>query len=415
VPLSVIRAASITNTNASTVWTTNTNGWATVASYPWSSANGSNNTAVFTNASATVTVTNSGVWLGGIIFTNSAAATLTLGGGTLNFTGTAASISLPSSNTLLSITSSVLASNASVNTATLAGAGTVSFSGTNKFQTVSVNTGTFQIASGSTTFLNDGMYYGNPSGLIRLAGGTLTCSSGSWHRNNWMISGGLLTSPTRFTLSSVAGQWLLMTGGTLQANGTYGLRIASDSGYGFSGGSAASLTNSGGTIQASSMTLGGFTTTGAGGTVTLSSGTITVSGDVGLQSASNKGSTNLLILGGGKLSISGTLSGQTNTGALQAVLWTGGVLSPSVVNMTNLSPSTNPYTNGTLSNGGGIFAPGDAGYAGLSTIYGNYAQGTGTLQIEAAGTNPATSFQHALGAYHDRVVVSGSAALGGSL
>jgi hypothetical protein len=213
----------------------------------------------------------------------------------------------------------------------------------------------------------------------------------------------------------MAGQWLLMTGGTLQANGTYGLRVASDSGYGFSGGVAASLTNAGGTIQASSLTLGGFTTAGAGGTVTLSSGTLTIAGDVGLQSATNKGSTNLLILGGGKLSVSGTLQGQTNAGALQAVLWNGGVLAPSVVNMTNLSSSTNPYLNGTLSNGGGTFAPGDTGSPGLATVYGNYAQGSGTLQIEAAGTTPATSFQHASGSYHDRLTVSGTATLGGAL
>ena len=414
-PLSGIRAASITNSNAATVWTTNADGWATATSYPWSSTNGSNNTAVFTNASATVTVTNTGVWLGGITFSNAASATLTIGGGTLSFAGTASTLSLPTTNTLLSVSSPVLASNASGNTVTLSGSGTVSFSGTNKFQTVSVNSGTFQISSGSTTFLNDGMYYGNPAGLIRLSAGTLTCTNGSWHRNNWTISGGLLTSPTRFTLSSMAGQWLLMTGGTLQANGTYGLRVASDSGYGFSGGVAASLTNAGGTIQASSLTLGGFTTAGAGGTVTLSSGTLTVAGDVGLQSATNKASTNLIVLGGGKLSISGALQGQTNSGALQAVLWNGGVLAPSVVNMTNLSSSTNPYLNGTLSNGGGTFAPGDTGSPGLATVYGNYAQGSGTLQIEAAGTTPATSFQHASGSYHDRLTVSGTATLGGAL
>jgi autotransporter-associated beta strand protein len=414
-PLSVIRAAAITNSNPATVWTTNTNGWATVSSFPWSKVNGSNNTAVFTNTTATVTVTNTGVWLGGITFSNAAAATLTLGGGTLNFAGTASTLSLPTTNSLLSVGVPVLASNASGNTVTLAGSGTVSFTGTNKFQTVSVNSGTFQIASGNSTFLNDGMYYGNPAGLIRLSAGTLTCSNGSWHRNNWMISGGLLTSTTRFTLSSVAGQWMLMTGGTLQANGTFGLRIASDQGYGFTGGSAASLTNEGGTIQASSLTLGGFTTAGAGGTVTLSSGTMTVSGDVGLQSAANKASTNLLILSGGRFSCSGTLKGQTNAGALQAILWNGGVMAPSVVNMTNLSSSTNPYVNGTLSNGGGTFAPGDKASPGLATVYGNYAQGSGTLEIEAAGTTPATSFQHATGTYHDRLTVSGTATLGGAL
>ena len=410
-----IRAASITNTNAGVVWTTNTNGWAVTGSNPWSSLNGVTNTAVFTNASATVTATNTGVWLGGITFTNSAAATLTLGGGTLNFSGTSASISLLSSNSLLSITAPVLASNASGNTMTVSGAGTVSFSGTNRFQTVSVNTGTFQIAAGNTTFLNEGTFYGNPAGLIRLAGGTLTCSAGASQRNNWMITGGVLASSNRFSVSAASGQWLLMTGGTLQANGTLGLRVASDGGYGSSGGSAASLTNAGGMIRASSMTLGGFTTAGAGGTVTLSSGTITFSGDVGLQSAANRGSTNLLILSGGRFSCSGTLQGQTNAGALQAILWNGGAMAPSVVNMTNLSSSTNPYTNGTLSNGGGTFAPGDAAFAGLSTIYGNYAQGAGTLQIELGGTNPASAFQHQSGAFHDRLVVSGAASLAGTL
>jgi len=87
-------AATSTNTNSALPWNTTSSGWTGVTGNAWDITNGQTNTAVFTNASGSITVTNSGIWFNGINYAPAAASSFTILGGTLNLSGSTPTINV---------------------------------------------------------------------------------------------------------------------------------------------------------------------------------------------------------------------------------------------------------------------------------------------------------------------------------
>ena len=122
---------------------------------------------------------------------------------------------------------------------------------------------------------------------------------------------------------------------------------------------------------------------------------------------------------GGKLLVANTLSGAQGTGARQAFVWTGGILAMGTYTAANLTSGTGiavSATSNTLTNSGGVLAPGDIGTPGKTVITGNYTvkSPNASLAIELSGTTPASVFQDT-NAKYDNVSISGTATLGGAL
>ena len=96
--------------------------------------------------------------------------------------------------------------------------------------------------------------------------------------------------------------------------------------------------------------------------------------------------------------------GDQGTGAKQAFVWTGGQLSVYnyvATNLTSVSGAAYAGNVGTLTNGGGILAPGDIGTAGKTIVTGNYAvtSANASLAIDIGGTTQANTFQNGSGNY----------------
>ncbi len=262
---------------------------------------------------------------------------------------------------------------------------------------------------------------------LKFTGGTVSSNVGRNTKAHLQIAGGNLTiTNSADRLSLTYGQTLTISAGTLTATpASYGVRLGNDNGSGSAGGSTVTVNQSGGSFllpTGSAINLGGA---GGGFTATynLSSGVIAQSGGNGgfyLGADIAGTSQTSLHFSGGKLLLQGTLGGSQADGAKQALLWTGGTLATSAVNMSKLvsTVGTTVLTNSTntLTNSGGTLAPGDVGTAGKTTITGNYLASapTASLAVDLGGTSIATGFQHA-SSFHDTVSISGTTALAGTL
>jgi hypothetical protein len=294
--------------------------------------------------------------------------------------------------------------------------------------TIQVNTGTlvlpgigtstggkFVVASGATlnlmgsnnTALFDGTYTGSGAGTVLLNNGTLRTSSGG-----------------TFNLPGALFQW---AGGTIASQ------------------SASPFTNAGNISVVGPVGLGGVGFTNSGVMVQSGSGTINAGFGSGFTNAAGatydiQNDLDMTSNGGGGagpfLNNAGTLVKSAGTGTStidQAFTNTGSLLLKSgtlafavsfdqTAGVTDLSGGNLSSTNdmfldggsligtgtitGNLRNRAGIVAPGHS--PGKITVNGNYIQGTGgVLNMEIGGTTPGTAY--------DQLVVSGGAALDGTL
>jgi len=191
------QAATSTNTNNALPWNTSSSGWTGVAGDAWNSANGQTNTAVFTNASGSITVTNSGIWFNGITYSPPTATNFTISGGTLNLSGSTPTINVSATSGNGLTISNILAGTAGFSKS---GVGTLTLSQSNAYSgatTVSAgtlnlnnanairNSASVTVADGATlqmanslTYLNTnavtitGNGVGNNTGALRFGNGS---------------------------------------------------------------------------------------------------------------------------------------------------------------------------------------------------------------------------------------------------
>ena len=152
----------------------------------------------------------------------------------------------------------------------------------------------------------------------------------------------------------------------------------------------------------------------------LSGGTVSIlgGGNANLEIAADASGDGLgmFSMTGGKLLVSGNVWGTQGAGAQQVFDFSGGTLAVANIWMDGNLSSGGPITGtDSLTNNGGVLAPGDTNMTGRTTIHGSYvvyAPGA-VLDIDLGGTNATTGFQSANG--YDNVQVSGTAILGGNL
>ena len=239
---------------------------------------------------------------------------------------------------------------------------------------------------------------------------------------NLRIEGGSFTSTAtdRFQLAT-ANQIFNVTGGTvnLTAAATLGLRVGGSNGAASTGAQTVTATQSGGSVSATTLNLGGTDTSATKNPAyTLSGGTfaLTGTGSTALQIGADTaglGTSTFTLSGTGVLRVPGTITG-AQTGAKQVFAFTGGTLAAAAVNATNLRSAATDAANGLLAQSGGTLAPGDVGSAGRTAISGAYSLGAGaTLAIDLGGSTAATAFQAT--SAHDQLTVSGATTLAGNL
>jgi autotransporter-associated beta strand protein len=174
--------------------------------------------------------------------------------------------------------------------------------------------------------------------------------------------------------------------------------------------------------QSSGSVLAGSGAISLGGTAASMTHTYNLSGGLvsggSLQLGADIGGTavttfNLL---GGKLLISGTISGAQAANAKQDFVFNSGTLAAGTIDMTKLvSGGSVGASAGCLTNNGGTLAPGDVGSSGKMTITGNYTNNSSSsvLDIDLNGATQAGVFADP-GKY-DFVSISGKAQIGGNL
>lgn len=250
----------------------------------------------------------------------------------------------------------------------IVGGGDVAFTGGTSS---TFNTGSIYTISGDT-----GINGGNAVFNINAVTNSLTHASGSFGggstgtitTSTWMPTSGITLNDIGLVLAGPN----TLTGVTVNTAGTASITNQS------------SLTLNGSTLNPTLSNSGSLSFNGSGntlaGTFTLASGSFVVNtgADVGMTS---------LVVNGGSITTSGTINAPItlNAGAL-----TG-----------------NGSVNGTVTNAGGIVAPGLS--PGTLTITGNYNQGAGgTLLVELGGATTA-------GVDYDLLSVSGTTSLAGTL
>ena len=155
--LSSLQGATLTNTNSpnGATWSTSVSGWSTNSGLatPWDSANGPTNIALIANGSGSLTVSSSGVWLGGLTFTNSSAKFSLYGSGTMTFGSAAPQITV--TNTCVLTNYAPIAVASGTQTLTKAGAGSLVLNGSsNAFSSLLV-------VSNGALVLTNGCWLGN--------------------------------------------------------------------------------------------------------------------------------------------------------------------------------------------------------------------------------------------------------------
>ncbi len=249
---------------------------------------------------------------------------------------------------------------------------------------------------------------------LRVRQGNIALSNAAPAGNLTIENGTVTTTATdRFQLST-ASQALTVTGGTLDARAgtTFGLRVGSGNGATGTGAQTVTASQTGGTVLAASLSVGGNdASVTKSPSYNLSGGLLAVTGNLGLGADAALTGSATFTLDGGKLVVPGTLSG-AQSGARQIFTVNGGTLVVGTLTATNLR-TADLAANGLFTQSGGVLAPGDLGTAGRTVITGNYALGTaGALSVDVGGTIQATAFQ--TGGY-DYLNVSGTTTLAGRL
>ena len=266
----------------------------------------------------------------------------------------------------------------------------------------------------STTIVN---ILNTPGMNVNFTGGTWTLNGSGIYGSNLIVTGGTVQTLVGAAQNFYEVASLTVHGGYFNDQAQFGLRMGNQFGASSPATNNFSGVQDGGLVYvANQFELGGNSGTYAAN-YTLSSGTLSTTCNVNIAANATSGGQTTLALSGGKLLTSLTIQGSQGTGAMQAFVWTGGVLAANAYNATNLVSDIGvavAATTNTLTNSGGTLAPGDIGTSGRTTITGNYAQTSGALAVDIGGTNQATAFQNSTG-YYDFVNVSGTVALAGAL
>ncbi len=304
---------------------------------------------------------------------------------------------------------------------------------------VSGSTVAFAGNSTATTTINGAL--STAGQLVKFESGTVNLASTRPIVSNIEIDGGIVNTLDGQTsmLNTTGAQSFTFKSGEFNIGGTYGLSGFNTNTNATSAGAAYTFTGlqTGGTLSIlgdgtnQSRFALGSTTAGSVSSYTLSGGTFrALGGSSFLIGANDTGSgTSTFYLSGGKLLVSGNgnqagtfIAGAQGNGAKQAFVWTGGILATTGYDASKLTSAhgtaVSASTN-TLTNAGGTLAPGDIGTTGRTTITaGNYAvtSANASLHIDIGGTSASGVFQDAANAgKHDRVIISGTASLGGKL
>ncbi len=293
--------------------------------------------------------------------------------------------------------------------------------------------------SGSTAITNTLAQAGQS---VWLTSGSLTIGKGRNTAVNLQVDGGTLLvqgssggdgSNARLGMNgSAAGQTLAINGGTVTVDSSsgFGVRLNGDGGA-TAAGTASNIWTGTQTAGVFNIYKGGANTSFSLGSTTAETSTYTLTGgvlnvfgggtdgriDLGADTVGTGKTT--FTLNGGKVIVSNSINGVQATAARQAFVFTSGTLATAAYVGTNLASTDGGAfaTAGTLNNTStGILAPGDVGVAGLTAITGNYAQGsTATLAIDLGGTTAGSAFQNGVSGNFDKVTVSGTSSLNGSV
>ena len=308
------------------------------------------------------------------------------------------------------------------NTLTIAGPGNV---------TLNALSGTAGITASGAGTLTLNNVLSTAGQLLKITSGTVALNSARNTQANLEVDGGILNfSGTDRYSTSGRQQTFVLTGGQVNyANVSgYGLRLNGDNGTSSAGATGNTFTGNqtGGILSVSGGGAGSFNmgSTSAGNVTNYNlSGTgllIVTGGSVWSVGADTAGtSTASFNQSGGKLFVSGTMSGSQGTGAKQSFVWTGGTLAAGTYVATNLTSASGAAVSsatGTLTNAGGTLAPGDVGTPGKMAVTGNYCvtSPNAVLSIDIGGTAQASAFQDSAAKY-DNLTVSGTVALNGTL
>ena len=284
--------------------------------------------------------------------------------------------------------------------------------------------------TGSTTIANT---LNSAGQLFKLTAGTVTLSNARNNATNIEVDGGtLIFNNTRYS-TSTNNETFKLAGGTVQINSNsgFGARLNGDNGGNGAGTAGATFTGTqtSGTFnilqggQYAGFNLGSNSATQVS-TYNLSGGLLedivaTTNGYLDLGADTGGTSITTFNFSGGKLLLSYVIEGDQGAGAKQAFVWTGGqlsVLNYQAANLTSVSGAAYAGNVGTLTNAGGILAPGDTGMGGLTAITGNYAvtSGNASYAVDIGSATAASTFQSGV-AFYDKTTVSGATTLGGKL
>ena len=208
------------NGSAGATWSTSAENWLNVSGTPWDATNGPTNTAFFSTANASATVSGT-VWTNAISFSD----TGTISGGTITLAGSSPAV-----------TASANATIGSVLTGTMGlrklGSGTLSISGANTYTgTTTISAGAFQLGVGGTTgslstssaVVNNGTLLFNRSNtttqgtdlgtVISGSGGIVLAGSGTVSLSNLnTYTGNIAVNAGTLLLASGAGNSFTTTG-----------------------------------------------------------------------------------------------------------------------------------------------------------------------------------------------------------
>jgi fibronectin-binding autotransporter adhesin len=240
-------AATSTNTNTALPWNTSSSGWTGVTGDAWDSTNGRTNTAVFTNALGSITVTNSGIWFNGITYSPAAASSFTILGGTLNLSGSTPTINVSTTGSAATISAIIQGTAGLVKS----GNGTLVLSGANTY------TGTTTISAGRVNVTGTGTLGSSSSvTLADVAGATLDFTGASGSKNIGLLSGGGTNG-----------------GNVVLGTGRYYIGSASNSTYGgiISGSGQLQQTGAGTTTLSGNNIYTGYTIIGNNGALSINS------------------------------------------------------------------------------------------------------------------------------------------------
>ena len=272
--------------------------------------------------------------------------------------------------------------------------------------------------TGSTTIANPMNTAGQ---TVKITSGTVNMTSSvplaTTNVTNLYVNGGALVLSSNYggSLGTASGVSLTLTGGTMST-------AAQTLNYNATGSNTAlSINQSGGLFTGlTALVLGGATGSSVS-TYNLSGGTLNIGSNLLRMAADTGGAgTSTFNFSGGKLVVGGAggIVGLNITGAKQAFVWTGGTLVTPLYNATNLTSTSGSAvgaTTNTLTNGGGILAPGDTGSGGLTAITGNYSvTNPNAVYAVEIGSGTAGTATYSVGKY-DNTTVSGTTTLGGRL